>query len=112
MKKAFILLALGVAVASAEPQIVNSFAAPATGVVGLAYGADYLWALTSSRYIYKLDPATGAVQSSFLVSPAIANPDGLGFGGSLLYVTAGVATVYKYTTSGSLAGTTVLYVSG
>lgn len=100
-----------VGVSFAAPQIVNSFAAPATGVVGLAYGENYLWALTSTRYIYKLDPATGATQSSFMVSPAVANPDGLGYCGNLLYVTANVTTIYKYNTSRSLAGTTVLYCS-
>lgn len=112
MKNVLLVMILVVALASAAPQIVNSFPAPATGLVGLAYGENYLWALTSSRYIYKLDPATGAVQSSFLISPAIASPDGIGYCGTLLYVTAGTATVYKYTTSGSLSGTTVLWCDG
>lgn len=112
MKKAVIALLVCVVLASAAPQIINSYPAPSAGVVGLAYGADYLWALTGTRYVYKLDPATGAVQSSFLVSPAIASPDGIGYCGSLLYVTAGTATVYKYTTAGSLAGTTVLWCDG
>lgn len=110
MKTASVMLSVIAAGALAQPQIVNSFDAPDTGVTGLAYADNDLYAVTSSRVIYRMDPVTGQVEDSFSITPT--GPDGLGYAGSLLYVTNGTSNVYKYTLGGTSEGTTSLYCSG
>jgi len=95
---------------AAQPQIVNSFDAPDTGIGGLAWAEGSLYAVSSvSNTVYRLDPATGAVQGSFAAGQSGAN--GLGYAGSLLYLTNGTSNVYKYTTTGVSQGATSLYCS-
>lgn len=105
-----ILLLVFAAVLLAVPHVINSFNAPNTSISGLAYANGSLYALDGSRTVYKLNPATGAVQSSFSTSPA--NPNGIGYAGNLLYITNGTSNVYKYSLSGVSRGTTSLYCSG
>ncbi|MBN1434429.1 hypothetical protein JW921_06685 [Candidatus Fermentibacterales bacterium] len=110
MKPALLVLLLLAMGAFAQPQIVNSFDAPDTGVTGLAYAQGSLYAVATSRVVYQLNPSTGAIQSSFSVTPT--NPNGLGYAGTLLYVTNDTYYVYKYTVGGTSQGTTTLYCPG
>jgi outer membrane protein assembly factor BamB len=104
------LLLLVAAVSIAAPAVVNSFSCP-SGVLGLAYAQGSLYAVTGSQVVYELDPATGAVLSQFSTTQ-VSSPNGLGYAGSLLYVTNGTSNVYKYTLTGTYSGATSLYVSG
>lgn len=98
------------AAAIAEPVVVNSFSCP-SGVLGLAYAQGSLYAVTGTQVIYELDPATGAVLSQFNTTQ-VSDPNGLGYAGSLLYVTNGTSNVYKYTLTGTYSGATSLYCAG
>jgi outer membrane protein assembly factor BamB len=111
MKICFVMCAALAMALWAQPQVVNSFDAPDTGISGLTFTDGSLFALSSvSQTVFRLDPTTGAVQDSFTVSPA--GPNGLGDAGSLLYVTNGTSNVYKYTLDGTAQGSTSLYCSG
>jgi hypothetical protein len=111
MKICCVICAVLAMALSAQPQVVNSFDAPDTGISGLAFTDGSLFALSSvSQTVFRLDPSTGVVQDSFIVSPT--GPDGLGDAGSLLYVTNGTSNVYKYTLDGTAQGSTSLYCAG
>jgi hypothetical protein len=111
MIRAVFILPLVAAVVFAEPAVVNSFAAPADDITGLAYGAGNLFAVGASKTVYRMDPADGTVLGSF-VTTVPSSPNGLGYAGSLLYVTNGTSTVYKYTATGTAQGSSILYCSG
>lgn len=80
MRKVMILMLALVAVASAKA-IISTIDAPDTNISGLAWGNGYLWAMDSvSDYVFQMDPATGAVLSSFYFShPVQQLPTGLGY---------------------------------
>ena len=107
-------LAAPVAAASALSSlpVVASFPTPGDRPRGLEHDGTYLYVAQASieDYIYKVDPATGATEDSWSVS--VSNPNGLGYAGSLLYITNGTSNVYKYTTAGVSQGSTSLYCSG
>ncbi len=111
MKICVTLLLLAAGAAFAAEGIVNSFGAPATDVTGLAYAQGSLYAVTASKTVYKLDPSDGTVQGSFTTAMLNA-PNGIGYAGSLLYITNGTSTVYKYTLAGVAQSTTQLYCPG
>lgn len=95
----------------AAPQIVRSFDGPDTGVSGLACSATELYAVTGpSHKLFRLNPETGAVISSWTLSPT--NLNGLALAGGNLYVTNGSSTVYWYSTSGTALGSSMIMCSG
>lgn len=110
MKIVPILLLAFSAALLAVPQVVNSYDSPDSGISGLAYASNSLYALTTAGTVYKLDPATGSTQSSFSITASNAN--GIGYAGSLLYITNGSSNVYKYTLTGTYSGVTSLYCAG
>lgn len=110
MKLALLILSVVALSVSAQPQIVSSFEAPASGVSGLSWAQNSLWAVTTTGTVYEIDPGDGSVLSSFSVT--CANPNGLGYGGSLLYITNGSYYVYKYTLGGTYQGACTLYCPG
>lgn len=90
--------------------VIDEIDAPGNNITGLAYYDGYLWAVDQvSDYVYKVDPATGDVVSSFQCTPPSGfHPTGLAYGQNLVYVgmwnngTSGY--VYKYTPTGGYAG--------
>ena len=109
MKRILLLLLSMASVVSAQ-QIVRSFDAPDSGISGLAYHDNSLYAVGSiSSTVYQLDEMSGSVNSSWTVSTiGTETPTGIGYAGGLLYVAADNGNVsghvYKYTTSGSYQG--------
>ena len=110
MKLMLLLLLSAAAVLSAQ-QIVRSFDAPDSGISGLAYYDNSLYAVGSiSKTVYVLDEMSGSVNNSWTVSTIGTEiPTGIGYAGDLLYIAADNGTgnsghVYKYTTSGSYQG--------
>jgi len=110
--KLILLLLLSFAAILPAQQIVRSFDAPDSGISGLAYCDNTLYAVGSiSSTVYELDEMSGSVTASWTVSTiGSETPTGIGYAGSLLYVGADDGTgssghVYKYTTSGSYQGT-------
>ena len=109
--KLMLVLLLSLAAVMSAQQIVRSFDAPDSGISGLAYYNNSLYAVGSiSSTVYDLDEMTGSVNNSWTVSTTgTETPTGLGYAGNLLYVAADDGTgysghVYKYTTSGSFQG--------
>ncbi|NOQ23318.1 MAG: hypothetical protein GQ565_11815 [Candidatus Aegiribacteria sp.] len=110
MKLICILLLSFVAVLPAQ-QIIRSFDAPDSGISGLAYYDNSLYAVgANSKTVYVLDEMSGSVNNSWTVSTTgTETPTGIGYAGNLLYVGADDGSgnsghVYKYTTSGSYQG--------
>lgn len=92
MKKDFFFLVLAMFFITAQGAvIVKTFDAPADGINGLAYNGTALYASTGTTdEVYKLNPQTGAVISSWQKS--LSNGmhfAGIGFAGDLLYIGAG-----------------------
>ncbi len=109
--KLMILLLLCMAAVLSAQQIVRSFDAPDSGVSGLAYHDNTLYAVGSiSNTVYELDEMSGSVNNSWTVSTTgTETPTGIGYAGNLLYIAADDGSgagghVYKYTTSGSFQG--------
>jgi len=85
--KLILLLLLSFAAILPAQQIVRSFDAPDSGISGLAYCDNTLYAVGSiSSTVYELDEMSGSVTASWTVSTISGH-------------------VYKYTTSGSYQGT-------
>jgi hypothetical protein len=90
--------------------IVQTFSAPDSDISGLGYGGGSLWAVDgTSQYVYGIDPSTGSVTSSFLITSLYSDdPYGLAYMGGTLYVTMvnGYTSgrVYKYSTAGAYQG--------
>jgi hypothetical protein len=94
-------------IASLQAQtVVATFDAPDTGITGLACGGGFLWAVDgTTRYMYKIDPASGAVLDSWYAEalPAAETPTGLAFGNNTLYVASAASTagtISTYTVEG------------
>ncbi len=109
--KLMVLLLLSLAAVLSAQQIVRSFDAPDSGISGLAYHDNTLYAVGSiSSTVYDLDEMSGSVNNSWTVSTiGTETPAGIGYAGDLLYVAADDGTgysghVYKYTTSGGYQG--------
>lgn len=109
--KLMLLLLLSFAAVLSAQQIVRSFDAPDSGISGLAYHDNTLYAVGSiSSIVYELDEMSGSVNNSWTVSTiGTETPTGIGYAGNLLYVAAddgsgAAGHVYKYTTSGSYQG--------
>ena len=110
MRKVILLMMVLAAAASAKA-IISTIDAPDTNISGLAWGDNCLWAMDAvTDFVYQLDPATGAVQSSFYF-PHATNivPTGLAYSDNLdmLYLGGWYSTtgyVYKYTTAGAYQG--------
>jgi hypothetical protein len=105
--KTFSLLILLAVPASQAQTVVATFDAPDTGISGLACGGGFLWAVDgTTRFIYKLDPASGAVLGTWFadVITAAESPAGLAFGNNTLYVsgaTESTGTIYTYSPDGT-----------
>lgn len=92
--------------------IVQTIDAPDTNITGLAWGDGKLWAVDETTdYVYSVNPATGAVESTFFVDHAASIfPTGLAYSESQTMVLVGLwdnATtgyVYKYTPTGTFSG--------
>ena len=110
MKVILILLAL-MSMAYGH-SIVQTFDAPDTNITGLAWGDGKLWAVDEvTDYVYSVNPATGAVESSFYVDhPVVYFPTGLAYSESQSMVLVGLwnnsttGYVYKYTPAGAFLG--------
>ncbi|MCK5116171.1 MAG: hypothetical protein KAR44_06195 [Candidatus Aegiribacteria sp.] len=109
--KLMLLLLLSMAAVLSAQQIVRSFDAPDSGISGLAYHDNTLYAVGSiSSTVYELDEMSGSVNNSWTVSTLGTEiPTGIGYAGNLLYIgaddgTGGGGHVYKYTTSGTYQG--------
>jgi hypothetical protein len=98
--------------------IVNSFDAPDTGISSLTWDGSTLWALDgTTQNVYKLDPASGEVLSSFYITDQTSTYDpvagGIVFLGGSLYVSMFVpgsyGEVYKYNSTGLLLTTFNMY---
>ncbi len=112
MKIVILSLFLVLSAATAN-SVVLTLDAPDTNISGLAWGGDgQLWAVDEvTDYVYSIDPASGAVLSSFYVAhPSSYFPTGLAYSeySDLLCVglwnNSTTGYVYKYTTSGSYEG--------
>ena len=82
--------------------VVNSFSAPASGLIGLEWIYGYLWAASSSNsMLYKLDPVSGAVLETISV-PGL-DTGGLAWDGSAFWITdSGADIIAKVDTSGTV----------
>jgi hypothetical protein len=103
----FCILAALLMIASLQAQtVVATFDAPDTGITGLACGGGFLWAVDgATRFMYKVDPASGAVLNSWYAEgiPAGETPTGLAFGNNTIYVSSAAstaATISTYTVDG------------
>lgn len=87
--------------------VIATFDAPDTGITGLACGGGFLWAADgTTRYLYKMDPASGEVLDSWYAEaiPIAETLTGLGFGNNTLYVAGSTGTtgnIYTYTVEGA-----------
>jgi len=84
----------GGGVRAASDKIVGSFAAPATVISGLAYGENVLFLSDPlNMTVFRLDPASGSVLSSFTPTPAPgAGFAGLAYNGGYLWGNTPVGT--------------------
>jgi len=98
-------------------QVVLTLDAPAANITGLATSADALWAVSSSETtVYRLDPQTGAIVSSFSCKADDDKlvPTGLGYAKERVYVAQwtgivnGACRAFQYMPSGEYKGKTVL----
>jgi outer membrane protein assembly factor BamB len=80
---------MGPAARAANDKIINSFPAPSPNSYGLAYGNDILFVSDrESKAIYRLNPDTGSVLSSYKPTPQPAGKiPGLGFANKRLWCT-------------------------
>jgi len=110
VRKILFLLFIVAAAASAKA-IVTTLDAPDTNISGLAWGDGSLWALDAvTDSVYKLNPETGAVISSFYFShPVTTVPTGLAYSENHNLVLCGGwhntnGYIYKYTPTGTYRG--------
>ncbi len=103
-----IVLLAAAAVCMADPVLDRTLDSPDGDITGLGFGEDYLWALDrTSETVYKLDPVTGSVSGSWVVSQTGTRiPTGLTYLNGYVYVCAGTATGtaaygYRYSSVGS-----------
>lgn len=80
---------IGPAAQAASDKIINSFPAPSPNSYGLAYGNNILFVSDcESKAIYRLNPDTGSVFSSYIPTPQPAGKiPGLGFANKRLWCT-------------------------
>jgi outer membrane protein assembly factor BamB len=80
---------IGPAAIAANDKIINSFPAPSRNSYGLAYGNNILFVSDyESKAIYRLNPNTGSVLSSYVPTPQPAGKiPGLGFANKRLWCT-------------------------
>jgi len=113
--KIFIVLLLMIAVSAvfADPVVDLTLTAPDGNITGLGYGQGYLWALDqSSKTVYKLNPANGAVVDSWVCTQTGSRtPTGLTQCSNYVYVAAAMAPnftnpyCYRYSTAGTYTST-------
>ena len=111
MRRAALVL-FAVAALVAAKSIVLTLDAPDTGISGLAWGDDKLWAVDETTdNVYSLDPNSGAVLSTFYLDhPATIFPTGLAYSEAQNMVLVGfwnngtTGYVYKYSPTGSYLG--------
>lgn len=92
--------------------VVLTLDAPDTNISGLAWGDGKLWAVDEvTDYVYSINPASGAVLSSFYVAhPSSYFPTGLAYSEYSEFVCVGLwnnsttGYVYKYTPEGVYSG--------
>lgn len=103
MRSSVLFLAFSAASAGS---VAGSIPAPDGDIYGLAYGAGSLWAVDEvSNFIYRIDPATGDVQSSWHIEPVYGSTlTGCGFGGNTVYVSMDEIWVFEYTPEGIYSG--------
>ncbi len=115
MRQVIFLLALFITVYG--QQVIVTLDAPAEDITGLAKSSDALWAVSSSETtVYKLDPGTGAVLSSFSCKADDDElvPNGLAYAKGRVYVAqwtgifSGACRAFQYMPSGEYKGKTVL----
>ncbi|MBN2586308.1 MAG: hypothetical protein JXA64_08435 [Candidatus Fermentibacteraceae bacterium] len=103
--------------ASAQPGIeigviTDCLPSPGETVTGLAFGGGWLWAVDSStRTVFRMDPATGEVDGSFPCSlPNSYRTTGLAYSSENAMILVGLwdygynGYVYQYSLSGELIG--------
>jgi hypothetical protein len=108
MKYVLLTLVLSAMVCMGDPVLDRTLTAPDDDITGLGWGGGYLWAVDrTSKTIYKLDPATGSIEDSWVASETGSRiPTGLTYLGGNVYVAAGTATgtsayAYRYSAAGS-----------
>ncbi len=108
-KLLFVLLII--ATAASAKWITSTIDSPDGDISGLAWGDGHLWAMDSvSDSVYKLDPATGDIISSFYFNHAATTvPTGLAYSENHNMVLCGGwyisnGYVYKYSPTGSYLG--------
>lgn len=106
MKRTIMAVLVFTVVLSAK-SVVLTFDTPASDISGLAWGGNSLWALSAAtRYVYRLDPGSGDVISSFYFNyTEYMTPTGLAFSEAYNRVLcagwfSGNGYVYQYTPEG------------
>lgn len=99
------VLLLCFSMASAKT-LLGTIDAPDGSISGLAYGNGSLWAVDDiSNYMYRVDPGTGDIQSSWHIEPVAGMTlTGCGFGSNSVYVAMDEIWVYFYTVEGIYSG--------
>jgi len=107
----FLLMVLISSICTAGPQVVLTLDAPDSNISGLGYGAGSLWAVDKiTGMVYRLDPADGTVQNSWLSENTLRDPAGLAFANNTIYVSVGKppdlnsSLCKMYNTSGDYLG--------